>query len=169
MRRGSPANRYSPGAHYVEGPVRAGGESAVDMVTVSRRWARKLACAAAAACLVLGGVQGFAASFGTGTAGFGATSEIVRACGSGLTFGYAATFDAGISGYAVTSIDLSDIPAGCHGKSLTATFFSGDENAGGSVVSATLPASGTTESISVDPSSNTIDAGDVRDVSVVVS
>lgn len=139
------------------------------MVTMSRRWARRSACAAAAACLVFGGIQGFAASFGTGTVGFGATSEIVRACGSGMTFGYAATFDAGISGYAVTRIDLSDIPDGCHGKSLTATFYGGDENAGGSVVSATLPVSGTTESIPVDPSSNTIDAGAVRGVSVVVS
>jgi hypothetical protein len=136
---------------------------------MSAAWARKLAVAAVAAGFAGGVSQGFAASLGTGTGGLGATSKIVGACGSGLTFGYTTTFDPGISGYAVNGIEVSNIPAGCLDKSLTATFYGSDANATGSAVSATLPTTGTTQTIPIDPSSNTIDAGQFSGVSVVVS
>jgi hypothetical protein len=136
---------------------------------MSAAWARKLVVAAVAAGLAGGVSQGFAASLATGTGGLGATSKIVGACGSGLTFGYTTTFDPGISGYAVNGIEVSNIPAGCLDKSLTATFYGSDANATGSAVSATLPTTGTTQTIPIDPSSNTIDAGQVSGVSVVVS
>lgn len=129
----------------------------------------KVVLAAAAASIAFGGVQGFAAWLGAGTEGLGATSRIVGSCGSGLTFGYSATFDTGISGYAVDRLELSNIPAGCLGKTLTATFYNSRSSADGSAVSATLPATGTTQTIPIDPSSNTIDAGRVSGVSVVVS
>ncbi len=135
---------------------------------MSAAWARKLAVTAVAAGLAGGVNQGFAASLGTGTGGLGATSKIVGACGSGLTFGYTTTFDPAISGYAVNGIALSNIPVGCLRKSLIATFFAGD-HAIGSEVAVTLPAAGTAESIPIDPSSDTIDAGQVSGVAVVVS
>jgi hypothetical protein len=131
--------------------------------------ARKMVAATSAACIAFGASQGFAASLGTGTGDIGATSKIVGACGSGLTFGYGTTFDAGISGYAVDRIELSNIPAGCLDKSLTATFYGSGANADGSAVKATLPTAGTTQTIPIDPGSNTIDAGQVSGVSVVVS
>jgi hypothetical protein len=136
---------------------------------MSAAWARKLVVAAVAAGLAGGVSQGFAASLATGTGGLGATSKIVGACGSGLTFGYTTTFDPGISGYAVDRIELSNIPAGCLNKNLAATFYGSDANANGSAVSATLPTAGTTQTIPIDSSSNTIDAGQVSGVSVVVS
>jgi hypothetical protein len=135
----------------------------------SRTWVRTLAAAAAAASIVFGGIQGFATSLGTGTGGPGATSRIVAACGSGLTLGYTTTFDRGISAYAVDRIELSNIPVGCLDKSLTATFYGGDANATGYAVSATFSTAGTTQTIPIDPNWNTIDAGQVSGVSVVVS
>jgi hypothetical protein len=135
----------------------------------STTWVKKVAIAAAGACIVFGAGQGFAASLGTGTGGIGATSRIVGACGTGLTFSYTTTYDIGIAGYAVNGIELSDIPVGCLDKNLTATFYGSDADADGSAVSATLPSAGTTQTIPIDPSSNTIDAGRVNGVSVVVS
>ena len=135
---------------------------------MTRMLRTKVVVAVVAAFVAFGGVQGFAASPGAGTGGLGATSRIVGSCGSGLTFGYGVTFDAGISGYAVDRLELSNIPAGCLGKTLTATFYD-QSSAEGLAVTATLPATGTTETISIDPSSNTIDAGRVGGVSVVVS
>jgi hypothetical protein len=136
---------------------------------MSAAWARKLAVAAVAAGFAGGVSQGFAASLGTGTGGLGATSRIVAACGSGLTLGYTTTFDMGISAYVVDRIELSNIPVGCLGKSLTATFYGSDANATGYAVSATFPTAGTIQTIPIDPSWNTIDAGQVSGVSVVVS
>jgi hypothetical protein len=49
------------------------------------------------------------------------------------------------------------------------TFYNGSNNAVGTAVSSTLPASGTTQSIAITPSSNTIDASVVSGVAVVVS
>jgi hypothetical protein len=129
----------------------------------------QLVLAAAAACIAFGGIYGFAASLGMSTGGLGATSGIVGPCGTGMTFEYSTAFYPGSSEYAVNRIDLSNIPAGCLGKSLTANFYTGDDKSSGSAVSATLPASGKTDSISIDPSSNMIDAARVSGVSVVVS
>jgi hypothetical protein len=136
---------------------------------VSTTWVRRLAVAAAAAGIAFGAGQAFAASLGSGTARFGATSAIVEACGTGLTFTYTTTFDAGISGYAVNGIELSHIPAGCLNKNLTATFLDENHDAAGTAVGAALPAAGTTQTIPIDPSANTIAAGQVSGVSVVVS
>jgi hypothetical protein len=129
----------------------------------------RLLLALVAAAAAFAGVRGFAASFGTGSAGLGAGSELVASCGSGMTFGYTWAFDAGTRGYAVSSIELSNIPAGCLGRSLSVTFYESSKSAIGSPVSSTLPRSGATETISVLAGSATIDASLISGISVVVS
>jgi hypothetical protein len=121
------------------------------------------------ACVAFAGAYGFAASLGLSPKAFGATSNTLASCGPGMRFRFTTAFHPGISGYAVDRIDLSNIPAGCLDKSLTATFYRGDDNVRGSAISVTLPSSGTTETVSVDPNSNLIDASHVSGVSVVVS
>jgi len=110
-----------------------------------------------------------AASFGTGTSALHAGNKMIASCGQGMEFAYTTSFDNGIPGYAVNGINLSNIPASCLSKKFSATFYNGSNNAVGSAISSTLPASGTTQSISITPSSNTIDASLVTGVSVVVS
>lgn len=141
------------------------------MATAARhtRPTTRLVLAAAAASIAFAGVHGFAASFGAGSAGLGATSRMVASCGTGLTLAYTTTFDASISAYAVDGIHLSNIPAGCLDKSFSVSFYEGHDNVRGSAVLATLPSSGSTQSIAVDPGSNTIDAGRISGISVVVS
>lgn len=136
--------------------------------TLHGTWTTKLA-AAAAAVVASVGAFGFAASQGLGNPGLAAGSQVIASCGSGMTLAYTTAYSAAGSGYAVTGIELSNIPAGCHSKSLSATFQDSDGTAVGSAVDATLTAAGTTQSIAVVPSSNPIDAGRVSGVSVVVS
>jgi hypothetical protein len=128
----------------------------------------RLVLAALAASIAFAGVHGFAASFGAASDGLGATSRMVASCGTGLTLAYTTAFDPGISGDIVNGIDLSNIPAGCLGKTVSVEFTKGDE-AVGSAVRATLPASGTTQTVSVATSSNVIDASQIHAISVVVS
>ena len=127
---------------------------------------KKFALAAVVASITFGGTSGFAASFGTTTGGFGAANKVVASCGTGMTFAYTAEFDPDISGYAVDAVELSHIPAGCLNETVSMTFLGTDDNAAGPAVSVSLPASGTTERI---PIPDTIDAGQVHGVSVVVS
>lgn len=129
----------------------------------------RLAVAAVAACIVFEGVYGFAASVGMNTNGLGATSKMVASCGSGMTLLYTTTFDPEISGQAVNGIDLSNIPVGCLNKTLSVTFYDDHNDAVGSAVDAALPASGATQSLSIAPGANAIDAGRVSGVSIVVS
>jgi hypothetical protein len=94
---------------------------------------------------------------------------VVASCGSGLTLAYGTTFDDAVGGYVVNGIKLSDIPVDCLSESLSATFEDAAHNAVGAEVDVTLPDSGATESIAVDPSSNRIDATRVSSASLVVS
>jgi hypothetical protein len=125
--------------------------------------------AALVACVAAAGAYGFAASLGSSSTGLAAGSEVIAACGSGMTFAYTTTFDAAGSGYTVSGIDLSNIPAGCRSKTLSATFLDDSGSPVGSAVGATLTAVGTTQSIAVSPGSNRIEAGRVSGVSVVVT
>ena len=129
----------------------------------------KLACAAVAASFVFGGSYAFAASFGVSEGGLHAGSNLIAACGSGMTFAYTTAFEPGSSAYAVNGIELMNIPVGCLRKSVSVTFLDSGENAAGSAVDAVLPGSGTTQSISINPRSNPIAAARVSGVSVVVS
>ncbi len=129
----------------------------------------KLIVAAATAVVVFASVYGFAASLGISTSGLGADTKVVASCGTGLTFAYTTSYYSGVPGYAVSGINLSNIPSGCLSKSLSVTFYNGSNNAVGSAVTATLPASGTTQSIAITPSANTIDASAVTGVAVTVS
>src|SRR5579862_6293155 len=115
---------------------------------------RRMMLAAAAASLAFGSVNAFAATLGAGTGALGATDKPIASCGSGMSFRYTTAFSSGIAGYAVDAIDLSNIPAGCLGQSIQVTFYNGDVVTGAEVF-ATLPASGQTQSIPIDPSSNT--------------
>jgi hypothetical protein len=123
---------------------------------------------ATAAALLSGGVAA-AASLGASTGGLGAGSEVIAACGTGMTFSYTATYYGGKRSYALNGIDLTNIPAGCLNKNLSATFYDNSGNAVGSAIDDTLPASGTTQSMSINPSSNTIDTTLVAGVSIIVS
>jgi hypothetical protein len=128
----------------------------------------KLVVAALAALVAFVGAYAFAASLGSSTTGLAAGSEVIASCGSGMTFAYTTAFDGAASGYAVSGIELSNIPAGCRSKSLSATFYDSGGVPVGSAAGATLTASGTTQSIAIPQTSNTIDAGRVSGVSVVV-
>ena len=128
----------------------------------------KMVVAAVAAVIVFTSVYGFAASLGINTSGLGADTKVVASCGTGMTFAYTTSYYSGVPGYAVNGINVSAIPAGCLSKSLSVTFYNGS-SAVGSAVASTLPASGTTQSISITPSTNTIDASLVTGVAVTVS
>jgi len=130
--------------------------------------AAKLVVAALAAAVAGAGTYGFAATLGSSSAGLGAGSTVVASCGSGMRFAYTSAFSATDSGYVVSGIDISSIPAGCQNQTLSATFYDSSGATVGSAVATTLPASGTTQSITITPSSNTIDAGELSGVSVVV-
>ncbi len=129
----------------------------------------KLVLATVVAVTVFTSVYGFAASLGINTSGLGADTKVVASCGTGLTFAYTTAYYSGVPGYAVNGINLSNIPASCLSKNLSVTFYNGSNNAVGSAVAATLPASGTTQSIAITPSANTIDASAVTGVAVTVS
>jgi len=131
--------------------------------------AAKLLVAAFATVVTCAGTYGFAATLATGSTGLGAGSNVIEACGSGMSVAYTSAYDGADSGYVVNGIDLSGIPAGCQNKSLSATFYDSSGRSVGFTVSAALPASGTTESIAITPNSNTIDAAQVSGISVVVS
>ena len=125
--------------------------------------------AAVVATVAFSGVYAFAASLGVSTSGLGADTKVVASCGTGMTFAYTTSFYSGVPGYAVNGVNLTNIPSGCLGKSLSVTFTNGSNNAVGSAVAATLPATGTTQSIAITPSANTIDASAVTGVAVTVS
>jgi hypothetical protein len=127
----------------------------------------KLVIAALAACAASGGAYGFA--LGSITTGLAAGSKVIASCGSGMTFAYRTALDVADSSYAVSGIELSNIPAGCRSKTLSATFYNGSGTPVGSAVSATLTEAGTTQSIAIAQGSNAIDAREVSGVSVVVS
>jgi hypothetical protein len=129
----------------------------------------KLTLAIVASLTVFASVYGFAASLGVSTSGLGADNKIVASCGSGMTFAYTTSYYSGLPGYAVNGISLSNIPAGCLNKSLAVTFTDGSNAALGSQVTASLPATGTTSTVSITPSADDIDASKVANVSVVVS
>ena len=128
----------------------------------------KLLLATVMSVTVFGSVYGFAASLGVSTSGLGADNKVVASCGSGMTFAYTTSYYSGLPGYAVNGINLSSIPNGCYGKSLAVTFSDSSNTALGSEVTATLP-SAATGSVSITPSSNSIDASKVANISVVVS
>lgn len=129
----------------------------------------QLVVAAIVACVVFAGANGFAASFGMSAGGLGADNRMIASCGAGMTLAYTTAFYTGIGGQTVNGINLSNIPADCLGKSLSVVFYGRGKSAVGSAVDATLAASGTTQSISIVPSLNTIDASQISGVSVVVS
>lgn len=131
--------------------------------------ASKMTLAVIASVTVFGSVYGFAASLGVSSTGLGADNKVVASCGSGMSFAYTTSYDSAIPGYAVNGISLTSIPSGCWNKTLAVTFTDSSNNALGSQVTATLPASGTTSSVSITPTSNTIDASKVTGISVVVS
>ncbi len=129
----------------------------------------KMVLAMVASVTVFASVYGFAASLGVNTSGLGADNKIIASCGSGMTFAYTTSYSSTQPGYAVNGINITSIPAGCLNKTLAVTFSDGSNAALGSQITATLPASGTTDSISVTPATNDIDASKVGNISVVVS
>ena len=119
--------------------------------------------------LAAGATYGVAATLGSGSAALEAGSKVITSCGSGMTFAYTSAFSTTVSGYVVNGIDLTDIPPGCRDRTLSVTFYDNRGAIVGAAVDATLTASGTTQSIDIVPSPNTIDATRVSGVSVVVS
>ena len=120
------------------------------------------------ASIVLAVAYAFAASLDSDSGGLGAGSKVIASCGNGIKLGYTTTFDASISSYAVDRLDVSNIPAGCLRKTLSVTFYDSSRRADGSAISDTLPVSDTSQSISIDPDSNAIAAGQISGVSAVV-
>jgi hypothetical protein len=128
--------------------------------------ATKLVVAAVVSCIVFTGVYGFAASLGLSSSGLGAGSDVVSACGSGITASYTTTYAASLPGYSVSQVNLANLPAGCLSKSYKIQLTGALGVTVGSEMAGTLPAVGTTASI---PTSGTPDASLVTGISVVVS
>lgn len=128
-----------------------------------------LGLAIVAAVAVLSGGVAAAATLGTSSGGLSAGSEVIASCGAGMEFTYIAAYYAGERSYALNGIDLTNIPAGCLNKRLSATFYDSRGNSLGSRIIDTLPASGTAQSVSIDPTSNYIDTTLVSGVSVVIA
>ena len=126
----------------------------------------KMVLAAIAAVVVFASTYGFAASLGMTTSGLGAGSSVVAACGSGIQASYATAYAASISGYTVSQVNLASLPSTCLSKSYKIQLTGASGAAVGSEMSGTLPASGTTASIST---SGSPDASLVTGISVVVS
>jgi hypothetical protein len=126
----------------------------------------KMIVATVVAFVVFAGVYGFAASLGLTSNGLGAGSSVVSACGTGINAAYSTTYAASIPGYSVSSVNLSAIPAACLSKAYKIQLTGAAGVAVGSEMSGTLPASGTTASIST---AGTPDASLVTGVSVVIS
>ncbi len=126
----------------------------------------KLVFAAVVACIVFAGVYGFAASLGLSSSGLGAGSDVVAACGSGITASYTSAYSASIPGYSVSQVNLASIPAGCLSKSYKIQLTGAGGGAVGSEMTGTLPGSGTTANVAT---SGTPDASLVTGISVVVS
>lgn len=126
----------------------------------------KMILAAVAAVVVFAGTYGFAATLGMTTSGLGAGSSVVAACGTGIQAAYTSAYASSIPGYSVSQVNLSSIPATCLSKSYKIQLTGASGAAVGSEMSGTLPASGTTASIST---SGTPDASLVTGISVVVS
>lgn len=124
--------------------------------------------AALLASITFAAIYGFAASLGSAATGLGAGARLVTSCGSGISLAYTTRFDPGISGYAVDGMNISNLPAGCLGKKLSVSFSNRSNGAEGTAISDILPASGTSQSIAIDPNSNTIAASQISDVSFVV-
>ena len=130
-----------------------------------------IVAAGTTALIVFSATSALAATLGVVTGSFGADTKVITSCGNGMEIGYTtalSTLPNGLSTYTVDSIDLSSIPSGCLTRSLSVTFYDTAGNDVGSAVDATLPASGTTKAISIPPA-NTIDAGRVSGVSLVVT
>jgi hypothetical protein len=121
------------------------------------------------AALVYSIVAGFASAVGAGTRGFGAGSEVVASCGSGMRFHYTTAFDATTSGYAVNGIELTNIPAGCRRKRVFVSFYGRASNLVGAAVEKTLPASGMADGISFRLGPDAVAPRRIAGVSVVVS
>jgi hypothetical protein len=126
----------------------------------------KMVVAAVAAFIVFAGVYGFAASLGLTSNGLGAGSAVVSACGTGINAAYTTAYAPSIPGYSVSQVNLSAIPGTCLGKAYKIQLTGAAGAAVGSEMSGTLPASGTTASVST---SGTPDASLVTGVSVVIS
>jgi hypothetical protein len=126
----------------------------------------KMLFATVLALIVFAATYGFAASLGLSSSGLGAGSAVVAACGSGIQAGYTTTYSASIPGYSVSSVNLSAIPAACLSKSYKIQLTGAAGVAVGSEMSGTLPASGTTASIST---AGTPDASLVTGISAVIS
>src|SRR5207237_3235668 len=118
------------------------------------------------AVVVFASTYGFAASLGLTTSGLGAGSAVVAACGSGTTASYTTAYSSSIPGYSVSQVNLASIPAGCLSKPYRIQLTGAAGAAVGSEMTGTLPASGTTATIST---SGNVDASLVSCISVVVS
>ena len=126
----------------------------------------KMVLAAVAALVVFASTYGFAASLGMTSSGLGAGSSVVAACGTGINAAYTTAYSSSIPGYSVSQVNLSSIPATCLSKSYKIQLTGASGVAIGTEMSGTLPASGTTTSIST---SGTPDASLVTGISVVIS
>ena len=128
--------------------------------------ATKLVLAAVTASIVFAGMYGFAASLGLSSSGLGAGNAVVAACGTGIQAAYTTAYSSSLPGYSVSQVNLSSIPNGCLSKSYRVQLTGAGGAAVGSEATGTLPASGTTATIST---SGNVDASAVTGISVVIS
>ena len=126
----------------------------------------KLVLAAVVASIVFAGVYGFAASLGLGSSGLGAGNAVVASCGTGIQAAYSTAYSATLPGYSVSQVNLSSIPAGCLSKSYRVQLTGAGGAAVGAEVTGTLPASGTTATVTT---TGNVDASAVTGISVVIS
>jgi hypothetical protein len=126
----------------------------------------KLVLAAVVASTVFAGVYGFAASLGLTSSGLGAGNAVVASCGTGIQAAYTTAYSSSLPGYSVSAVNLSSIPAGCLSKSYSVQLTGAGGATVGAEMTGTLPASGTTATIST---AGNVDASLVTGISVAIS
>jgi hypothetical protein len=126
----------------------------------------KLVLAAVVASIVFAGVYGFAASLGLTSSGLGAGNAVVAACGTGINAAYTTAYSPTLPGYSVSQVNLSSIPAACLNKSYRVQLTGVGGVVIGAEVTGTLPASGTTATVTT---TGNVDASLVTGISVVIS
>ncbi|MGA1037601.1 MAG: hypothetical protein ACO3VQ_07290 [Ilumatobacteraceae bacterium] len=104
--------------------------------------------------LVLGGGVAFAASGTINTSQLGSGSASVSTCDSAWDLGFGTpVYDSGTATYRVSTVDFSNVAAGCSGQTLAVTVVDGSNN---SLADGTVTLAGTSGTVTL---STSVDAG----------
>lgn len=104
----------------------------------------------------------FAASLTVSSTSLGAGNAAVASCDTdGIAVAYSPTYDAALPGFKVSSVSLSNIAAGCAGRTVNVEVVNGSNV---SLANGSLTIAGTTASVTLSASPNAADVANVHAV-----